>query len=907
MKTNSHGWRRLLAAFLTLSLLATACGSDGGSETSSDASTESTDAAADAGSESADTSEAEADTSADEAEAEPTPEPVATEDVGLISDECAIPAVDDVEIDIIGWEFPIVTQYADEFDDCEDGGYEFNYQFLDSTAAREQMTLDAATGSPEFELYQGSNAFIIELANQGYLRPLNDMIDKYSDQYDLDQIDPAFFDLASLDGDVFAIPAVSNTMHLFYNEPEMAAAGVEVPTTFDEAFEACAAIQDAGYDVGFMYMLSAGWSWQIEFDSVLGSLGKTNIDPVTGEPQFNSPEGIEAANLLKQMHEDCGGNASGTYSTDDIQAAFQTGEVILGHTWASRAAAMDDPEASTVVGDIQFAPALDAGGGVLAAPAYIDGWGIPTGTPEDQVEAIFLAMMAATDQESQEAAAEFGLVTRQGVTNANGPRDGAAAATSLVNGRGADLTHPAAGIARAKLGDALITILDGTPVEEALASAEEAYLAEANDQGLLSDAGSDESAAGAVAFDNVISDECAIPAVDDVEIDVIGWEFPIITQYADELEDCEDGGYEFNIQFLDSTAAREQMTLDAATGSPEFELYQGSNAFIIELANQGYLRPLNDMIDKYSATFDIDEIDPAFIELASIDGQIYSVPMVSNTMHLFYNEPEMAAAGVEVPTTFDEAFEACAAIQDAGYDVGFMYMLSAGWSWQIEFDSVLGSLGKTNIDPVTGEPQFNSPEGIEAANLLKQMHEDCGGNASGTYSTDDIQAAFQTGEVILGHTWASRAAAMDDPEASTVVGDIQFAPALDAGGGVLAAPAYIDGWGIPTGTPEDQVEAIFLAMMAATDQESQEAAAEFGLVTRQGVTNANGPRDGAAAATSLVNGRGADLTHPAAGIARAKLGDALITILDGTPVEEALASAEEAYLAEANDQGLLDS
>jgi sorbitol/mannitol transport system substrate-binding protein len=907
MHTTPHRWRRLLAILFAFVMFAAACGGSDGAESADDAPAASD---SDSSSSSSDDDGAmdEDEGAMDDEEPAPTPEPVEIDASTVISDECSIPdPADEVEIDIIGWEFPIVTQYADEFEDCEDGNYAFNYQFLDSQAAREQMTLDASTGSPEFELYQGSNAFIIELANQGYLMPLNDLIAKYGDEYGLTEIDQAFFDFASIDGNVYAIPAVSNTMHVFYNEPALADIGVDVPTTFAEALDACPTIQAAGYDIGFLYMLSAGWAWQIEFDSVLGSLGKTNIDPVTGAPQFNSAEGIEAANILKDMHDVCGGGAAGTYSTDDVQAAFQTGEAILGHTWASRAAAMDDEEASTEVGNIQFAPALSSGGGVLAAPAYIDGWGIPVGTPADKIDEIFLAIMGATDRESQEAAAEFGLVTRSGVTNPNGPRDGAAAEASLVNGRGPDLAHPAAGIARAKLGEALVTILDGTDPADALAAAEEAYLAEAGDQGLLGDAGGDDesAAAPAASFDEVISDECAIPPVDGFELDVIGWEFPIVTQYAEELEECEDGGYELSYQFLDSTAAREQMTLDASTGSPEFELYQGSNAFIIELANQGYLRPLNDMIEKYSSTFGLDEIDQAFFDFASIDGQIYSVPMVSNTMHLFYNETEMNNLGLEVPTTFAEAFETCAAIQDAGYDIGFLYMLSAGWAWQIEFDSVLGANGLDPIDPVSGQPNFNSPEGIEAANLLKQMHDDCGGGAAGTYSTDDVQAAFQTGEAILGHTWASRAAAMDDPEASTVVGDMQFAPALATTGDVLAAPAYIDGWGIPAGTSEDKVEAIFLAMMAATDRESQEAAAEFGLVTRDGVTNAAGPRDGAAAAASLVNGRGPDLTHPAAGIARAKLGEALITILDGTDPADALAAAEEAYLAEAGEQGLL--
>ncbi len=405
----------------------------------------------------------------------------------------------------------------------------------------------------------------------------------------------------------------------------------------------------------------------------------------------------------------------------------------------------------------------------------------------------------------------------------------------------------------------------------------------------------------------LISDECPIPnPAEVIEIDAIGWEFPIITQYAEELEECEEGNYRFNLQFLDSVEARSAMTADAATGSPTFELYQGSNAFIGELANQGFLMPLNDLVDKYREQFELDAIDDAFWRMASIGDQIYALPMVSNTMHVFYNKPAMEELGLSVPTSFDEAFETCRAVIDSGYDIGFLFMLSAGWAWQIEFDSVLGALGGTPIDPQTGAPMFNSPEGVEAATILKRMVDECAPNVAGSYSTDDVQAAFQTREAILGHTWASRAAGMDDPEASTVVGDIEFAPALSTGGNILAAPAYIDGWGIPTGTPADKVEAIFLAMLAATDLESMQTAAEFGLVTRAGVSHPNGPRDAEAAAASLVNGRGADLTHPAAGIARAKLGEALITILDGTSIEDALAAAEAAYLAEAGDQGLLN-
>ncbi len=478
MNTTNSRWLRILAVIFAFTLIAAACGDDDEADSAAD-SGDADSADPDPG---GDDSDADADAGDDSGDGDDAD----MADSGPISDDCPIPnPAEEVELDVMGWEFPVITAYADELAECEEGNYSVNYQFLDSQEARSAMTTDAATGNPEFELYQGSNAFIGELANQGFLMSLNDLVDKYRDEYDLDQIDQAFWDMASIDGNIYAIPMVSNTMHVFYNEPELAETGVDVPTTFEEAMAACAEIRDQGYDIGFLYMLSAGWAWQIEFDSVLGSMGVSPIDPVTGQPNFNSPEGIEAATILKDMVEQCAPDAAGSYSTDDVQAAFQTGEAILGHTWASRAGAMDDPEASTVVGDIQYASALSTGGDIVAAPAYIDGWGIPVGVQGD-VESIFLAMLAATDLESQQTAAEFGLVTRGGVSHPDGPRDAAAAEASLVNGRGADLTHPAAGIARAKLGEALVTILDGTSVEDALAAAEEAYLAEAGEQGLLS-------------------------------------------------------------------------------------------------------------------------------------------------------------------------------------------------------------------------------------------------------------------------------------------------------------------------------------------------------------------------------------------------------------------------------------
>jgi len=273
-------------------------------------------------------------------------------------------------------------------------------------------------------------------------------------------------------------------------------------------------------------------------------------------------------------------------------------------------------------------------------------------------------------------------------------------------------------------------------------------------------------------------------------------------------------------------------------------------------------------------------------------------------MHVFYNEPKMAELGLEVPTTFEEAIALCEPLEAAG-EKGFVLMYQAPWAWQIEFDNVIGSLGETAIDPETGQPNFTSDAAVEAANVLKDVYDNCADTDAPEFGTTEIAGGFQSGQYIVGQTWASRAIEMDDENVSSEAGNIQFAPALSTGGPALAAPAYIDGYAIPSDTDGD-VDAIFLAIMAAADTESQEAAAEFNTVTRNGVSNPDGPRNTEAVATSYTDGRGADLTHPAAGLARTVLGDALQKIAtEGADPATVLADAEEQYLSEAQDQGLL--
>ena len=871
MSQQTHRWRRSLAILLALTLGAAACGSD-----SEDAAPDTTAAPA--------TTVAPATTAA----------PAATiAEVANISDECPIPEpAESVTIDLIGWEFPVTAEIGNEFADCNTGNLQINVQLLDSASAQDQINLDLATGSPEFEILHATDSLVGQWADD--LTDLTPFVEKYRDEFDLDDISQAMWDGATVDGKMLGVPLFSNTMHFFYNSEIFTANGIAPPDTYDDVIAACGVLRDAGFDDAFNINLGAGWAWEIEFSNLLKSLGGNVLNDDNG-PGWNTSEGLAAVNKIVEISDACMTDAGRSYSIDDAEAALRAGELPMATIWASRASQMDDPENSLVVDLIEFLPAIKTTPDSLRnGPAFVDYYSIPAGGSVDP-EQVFLVIMAAIDHESQNAAAAHAAVARLSATNPDAPRNGEASAISVAEGVGARSKNPALGIAQGVLGSALLEITaSGADPAQALASAEAAYIQEATDAGFLS---------GGAEVAN-ISDECPIPEpAESVTIDLIGWEFPVTAEIGNEFADCNTGNLQINVQLLDSASAQDQINLDLATGSPEFEILHATDSLVGQWADD--LTDLTPFVEKYRDEFDLDDISQAMWDGATVDGKMLGVPLFSNTMHFFYNSEIFTANGIAPPDTYDDVIAACGVLRDAGFDDAFNINLGAGWAWEIEFSNLLKSLGGNVLNDDNG-PGWNTSEGLAAVNKIVEISDACMTDAGRSYSIDDAEAALRAGELPMATIWASRASQMDDPENSLVVDLIEFLPAIKTTPDSLRnGPAFVDYYSIPAGGSVDP-EQVFLVIMAAIDHESQNAAAAHAAVARLSATNPDAPRNGEASAISVAEGVGARSKNPALGIAQGVLGSALLEITaSGADPAQALASAEAAYIQEATDAGFL--
>lgn len=393
------------------------------------------------------------------------------------------------QIDMIGWAFPITSFYAKELEKCNGvQNLRVNTQLLDSGSAREQARLAlSGQGTSPYEIVHVDDALLTDLASQGQLLPLDEFIAKYNDQYDLDDISDALYQLGTYDGKVYGIPIVANTMHYFYNMDLFDKYGLSAPDTYDDVIASCAVLkEDPDAELPFTINLHAGWAWRIEFHSLLKAYGGDWVN-ADSTPKFNGPEGVKAVEKLLEVVDACMGEEGLTWSIDDSEIGLETGTLPSAHTWASRAANMDNPEKSQFVGKIGFAPAPRAvAGGPHAGPAAADFYTIPARTDVDP-DLIFRIIMEAADLESQMEAAKLGLVTRGAVAAAGaGGRYLAAAQETIANGAGNYGENPAVALARTAIENTLPKVATGemTP-QQALDAAAELYVAEATQQGFI--------------------------------------------------------------------------------------------------------------------------------------------------------------------------------------------------------------------------------------------------------------------------------------------------------------------------------------------------------------------------------------------------------------------------------------
>ncbi|MFS8543201.1 MAG: extracellular solute-binding protein, partial [Limnochordales bacterium] len=122
------------------------------------------------------------------------------------------------------------------------------------------------------------------------------------------------------------------------------------------------------------------------------------------------------------------------------------------------------------------------------------------------------------------------------------------------------------------------------------------------------------------------------------------------------------------------------LTTRVQAGNPPDVALLPNPGFVAEMARDGHLVALNDVLDMNRLQ---EEYAQTWLDLGSVDGQLYAIFLSADLKSLvWYNPKEFAARGYEIPATWDELMaltQRIAADGGKAWAIGLESGAASGW------------------------------------------------------------------------------------------------------------------------------------------------------------------------------------------------------------------------------------
>ena len=235
-------------------------------------------------------------------------------------------------------------------------------------------------------------------------------------------------------------------------------------------------------------------------------------------------------------------------------------------------------------------------------------------------------------------------------------------------------------------------------------------------------------------------------------------------------------GNTINWVVLEENVLRQRTTQDIATGGGSFDImFIGAYETPIWGAN-GWLTPLNDFGD--DADYDLEDVFQLVRNGLSADGNLYALPLYSETSFTFYRTDIFEAAGIEVPTeqiTYTEFAEMAAKAHDPDNGIyGTCQRGKAGWGENMAFVGTVANAFGADWFDMDWNPQLDSPEWNAAITYYVDLMTASGPPGASANGHNENRALFKDGKCA---TWVDATSAAGDvrnPETSTVADTTDF-------------------------------------------------------------------------------------------------------------------------------------
>lgn len=220
-------------------------------------------------------------------------------------------------------------------------------------------------------------------------------------------------------------------------------------------------------------------------------------------------------------------------------------------------------------------------------------------------------------------------------------------------------------------------------------------------------------------------------------------------------------GNKINWVVLEENVLRQRTTQDISTNGGSFDImFIGAYETPIWGKN-GWLTSLNDFAD--DAAYDLNDIFPLVRSSLSADGNLYAVPLYSETSFTFYRTDLFEKAGIAVPTeqiTYDQFAEMAAKLHDPDNGIyGTCQRGKAGWGENMAFVGTMANAFGARWFDEQWNPQLNSPEWNAAITYYVDLMTKYGPPGATANGHNENRALFKDGKCA---TWIDATSAAND-------------------------------------------------------------------------------------------------------------------------------------------------
>jgi multiple sugar transport system substrate-binding protein len=209
------------------------------------------------------------------------------------------------------------------------------------------------------------------------------------------------------------------------------------------------------------------------------------------------------------------------------------------------------------------------------------------------------------------------------------------------------------------------------------------------------------------------------------------------------------------------------------------------------------------------------------------EGALYAVPHVGNVLLFAYRQDLFDAHGLARPESWTDVVEAARTISELEEDVhGVVFRGIRGNPIVTGFLPLLWAHGGEILTD-EGEVVFDSPETVAALELFLELKQYAPVGVE-TYNASEVRDALQRGDAAMAiEVWPSWIPDLDDPDLSTVVGQVEIMPAP---GQVEGPSPMLGSWllGVAADAPNPERALEFLEFISSDDVQRR-LALEVGL------------------------------------------------------------------------------